>query len=49
MAKVHNANFNIVCSIDERNASIIIDAKGCVTILKPDKPVKYKITTLKKK
>lgn len=48
MAKVHNANNDIVCVIDEKDGSVIIEARGCRTVLKPDKPVKYKIEATKK-
>ena len=48
MAKVHNANHDIVCVIDEKDGSVTIEARGCKTILKPDKPVKYEIETTKK-
>ena len=47
MAKVHNANHDIVCASDEKDGSIIVKAKGCKTILKPDKLVKYKIEATK--
>ena len=48
MAKVHNANHDIVCVINEEDGSIVIEAKGCRTVLKPDKPVKYEIKATKK-
>lgn len=48
MAKVHNANHEIVCVVNEEDGSIIIQARGCRTVLKPDKPVKYEIKVTKK-
>ena len=44
--KVHNANHKLVCIIAE-DGSIIIQGKGCKTIIKPDKAVSYKITASK--
>ncbi len=46
MQKVNNANQQIVCMID-KDGNIIIKAKGCLTILKPNKLVNYKIETKK--
>ena len=42
MAKVHNSNHNLVCVIEDGGV-IVIEGKGCRTILTPSKPVKYKI------
>lgn len=47
MQKVHNANNEIVCVIAE-DGSIIIEARGCRTILYPDKKITYKIVATKK-
>ena len=47
MQKVHNANREIVCIIDD-DGNIIIEAKGCRTIIRPDKKTTYKIETTHK-
>lgn len=48
MQKVHNANREIVCIIDD-DGNIIIEARGCRTVIRPDKKTTYKIVTEKKK
>lgn len=47
MRKVHNANHQLICII-EKDGVIVIEGKGCRTLIKPEISVNYKIETTKK-